>query len=225
MLDVQGLIEALAISPTAYTMDAATVREMILAAQKKNPQYELIFVMDTNGMQIARTSGNLANRGDRAYFKEALSGKTFFTDTYISAFTNSPTITISTPIKNPAGKVVGVFAADISLKAIWEIAAKTTIGQSGYIDVVDHKGSLIAHPDKERVLKNENVATLTYMKAGISCKNGSAGGPSTSGTASLVAYSPMKMLNWGVLTYLPSSEITAVLAKSLVSIALLILLT
>ncbi|KYZ76174.1 chemotaxis protein [Anaerosporomusa subterranea] len=223
MIDVQGLVEALAISPTAYSMDAAAVREMIVAAQQKNPQYELIFVMDTNGMQIARTSGNLANRADRAYFKEALSGKTFFTDTYISAFTNAPTITISTPIKNPAGKIVGVFAADISLKAIWEIAAKSTIGQSGYIDVVDYKGTLIAHPNKERVLKNENVATLPYIKDVITGKAGSAEGQSTVGTASLVAYAPMKMLKWGVLTYLPTAEITAMVSKSLVSIALLIL--
>jgi methyl-accepting chemotaxis protein len=223
MIDVQGLVEALAISPTAYSMDAAAVREMIVAAQQKNPQYELIFVMDTNGMQIARTSGNLANRADRAYFKEALSGKTFFTDTYISAFTNAPTITISTPIKNPAGKIVGVFAADISLKAIWEIAAKSTIGQSGYIDVIDYKGNLIAHPNKERVLKNENVATLPYIKDVISGKPGSSEGQSTVGTDSLVAYAPMKMLKWGVLTYLPTAEITAMVSKSLVSIALLIL--
>jgi methyl-accepting chemotaxis protein len=223
MIDAQGLVETLALSPTAHSMDGASVREMILTAQQKNPQYELLYVMDTTGMQIARTSGTLANRADRAYFKEAVSGKTFFTDTYISAFTNAPTITISTPIKNQAGKIVGVFAADISLKAIGEIAAKTTIGQNGYVDVVDHKGSLIAHPNKERVLKNENVAALAYIQAVVSGKTGHAEDQSTIGTAALVAYAPMKMLNWGVLTYLPSPEITAMATKSLISIAILIL--
>ena len=81
----QGLVEALASSPSAKTLDAAAVKDMIIAAQKANPHFELIFVMDSTGMQFARTSGALANRGDRPYFKEAIKGNTFFTDTYISA--------------------------------------------------------------------------------------------------------------------------------------------
>lgn len=220
----QGLVEALAASPTAYSMDPAGVREMIISAQQRNPQFELIFVMDTAGMQIARTSGTLANRGSRPYFKEAMNGKTFFTDTYISAFTNAPTITISTPIKNQAGNIVGVFAADISLKAIWEMASRTPIGQGGYIDVVDHKGTLIAHPNTEKVLKNESVAALPYVQTVIAGKAGNAEAESTTGVASVVAYAPMKMLQWGVITYLPSSEITAIMMKSLLTMLVIIVL-
>ena len=73
----KGMLEGLAIGPTARSMDGAALRDMIIAIQQKNPQFELIFAMDRNGMQIARTSGNLANRGDRPYFKEAMKGNTF----------------------------------------------------------------------------------------------------------------------------------------------------
>lgn len=222
MIDAQGLVETLANSPTSRSMDAASVKEMILVAQQKNPQFELIFVMDTNGMQIARTSGNLANRADRGYFKEAMKGATFFTDNYISSFTKAPTVTISTPIKDATGKIVGVFAADISLKVLWDIAEKTAIGQNGYVDIVDNKGVLIAHPDKEKVLKTENVGTLEYVKNVIGGQAGTALASSTNGQEAVIAFAPLKSQKWGVITYLPYSELLTNITKMMLTIAILI---
>jgi len=225
MVDVRGLTESLAISPTLYSLDGARIKEMILAVQQKNPQFELIFVMDATGMQIARTSGTLANRGDRAYFKEAMKGNTFFTDTYISAFTNAPTITISTPIKNLSGQILGVFAADISLKAISEICEKIKIGSGGYVDVIDNKGTLIAHPQNERVAKNEKVIDRSYVQSVLKGVSGGVEEISTRGESALISFAPMKMLGWGVIAYHPSSEITAALLKLVYVGAGLILFT
>ncbi len=42
-------------------------------------------------------------------------------------------------------------SADISLHAVQEIVNSAKIGTTGYIDVVDKQGVLIAHPDNERV--------------------------------------------------------------------------
>lgn len=207
MDDAKGLTETLALSPSATAMDAGKVRELILAAQQKNPQFELITVMDTVGMQIARTSGNLTNRGDRAYFKEALNGRTFFTDVYISAFTNAPTITISAPIKDKGGKIIGVLASDISLKAVWEMAERTSIGATGYVDVVDHKGTLIANPDKERVLKSENIGANAYVQSVAQGADGYVTAVSTQGVESIIAFAPITAYKWGVLTYLPTKEL------------------
>jgi len=214
MHDSQGLIEGAAASPAAVSMDPVAVKDMISAIQSKNPHYELVFVMDANGMQIARTSGKLANRGDRAYFKEAMQGKTFFTDTYISYFTNSPTVTISTPIRNQAGQIVGVFAADISLKSMWGITDKAKVGQAGYFDIVDHTGNLIAHPDKEKVLKKENIAGLDYVAKVINGETGSAKTVSSTGVPSLTVYTPIRDFKWGIISYFPDSEIRSITMNS-----------
>ena len=226
MLDSsQGLVEALANSPGSKVLDAAAVKEMILAAQKANPQFELFFVMDASGMQFARTSGTLANRADRAYFKEAMKGSTFISDTYISAFTNAPTVTIAAPIRNAAGGVAGVFAADISLKTIWEIADRTKFGKTGYIDIVDNKGTIIAHPDKERVLKKESLAELPYVKEVISGKTGMAEGISTRGNDSLTVYAPVGKYQWGVIAHEPMGEVFAPITKTLMITGILMLLS
>lgn len=206
MDDAKGLTETLALSPTASSMNAGDVRELLIAAQKKNPQFELIVVMDSTGMQIARTSGNLTNRADRSYFKGAMTGNTFLTDVYISVFTNAPTITISAPIKDKSGKIIGVVASDISLKAVWEMAERTTIGTTGYVDVVDNKGTLIANVDKERVLKSDNVGANAYVQTVLQGSSGYVNALSTQGIDSIITFAPIEAYKWGVLTYLPTKE-------------------
>lgn len=204
--DSQGLVEALAASPTTQSMDGGAVTDMIIAAQQRNPQFELIFVMDAAGMQIARTSGKLANRGDRPYFLEAVKGNTYFTDTYISAFTNAPTVTISTPIRNKSGAVIGVFAADISLKALADIVAKVKIGENGYLDIVDNKGTVIYNPVNDRVINKESFAALDYVKQVMQGKSGYMEAVSSRGDKAITAFSPIAKYGWGVVIYQPVNE-------------------
>ncbi|WP_371381048.1 methyl-accepting chemotaxis protein [Sporomusa aerivorans] len=223
--DARMMTETLAASPTAKTMEPAAIREMILAAQQKNAIFELIFVMDSTGMQIARTSGNLANRADRPYFKEAVKGNTFFTDVYISSFTNAPCVTIGVPIKNSLGQIVGVIAADVSLKAIWGIVDEVKIGQTGYVDIVDQKGNVIAHPDKERVLKKESFADYSYVAKVIDGQTGSEEAISTRGDKTLTAYAPIARNKWGVIVHEPIKEVMATIVHSAVATGIITLLS
>jgi methyl-accepting chemotaxis protein len=221
----QGLIEGLAGSSAAKALDAAAVKDLILSAQQANPHLELIFVMDATGMQFARTSGTLINRADRQYFQEAMKGSTFFSDTYISSFTNAPTVTIAVPIKNNSGAVIGVFAADISLKAVWEIADRMHFGKTGYMDIVDNKGTVIAHPDKQRVLKKESFAELPYVKKLLDGQAGSMDTISTRGDETLTVYAPVDTYQWGVIVHEPTAEVLATVKKSMILIGILILLS
>jgi len=203
-----GLIEATAGSPTAISMDPQALQDMVIAMQQKNSQFELVFVMDNNGMQVARTTGSLANRADKAYFKDAVTGKTAISDVYNSASTNAPTVTISTAIKNKQGQVVGVIAADVSLKFLGELAADTPIGDTGYVDIVDNKGILLAHPEKDEKVKNGTTINTDYVQKVIAGQSGiEKEAVSTSGIKSLTVFYPIKDYKWGVITYLPNAEI------------------
>lgn len=222
--DSKGMIEGLALGPTDRSMDGAAIREMIIAVQQKNPHFELIFVMDSNGMQIARTSGTLANRGDRGYFKEAMKGNTFFTDAYISSFTNAPCVTISTPIKNASGTIIGVMAADISLQALKGISENVKIGKNGYIEIIDNTGTVLAHPDNEKVLKKENFGKLEYVQKVISGKSGWLETVSTRGDNVIAAFAPIDKYKWGIIVNQPVKEIFDVaVSASYIIVAILII--
>lgn len=222
--DDKTLLETLALSPTAYSMDAPKFREMIVAAQKKNPEFETIYVMDQVGMQIAKTTNSsLNNKADKDYFKNAIQGRTYITDSYISQLTNAPTITISTPVKDANGRITGVIAGDVSLKAIAELAGKIAIGKAGYVDVVDQKGVLLAHPDTEKIKNQENIANQPYVQAVMSGGSGVKEGLSTVGVTSLIAYAPIEGLKWGVISYLPKSEINSIVEHSILVMGILLL--
>ncbi|EAX47713.1 methyl-accepting chemotaxis sensory transducer [Thermosinus carboxydivorans Nor1] len=221
--DSRGLVETLAATPTAQSMDVNAMRQMILAAKEKNPQFELVFVMNTKGMQVVKTSGKLLDRSEKTYFKEAMKGYTYITETYISAGTNAPTVTISTPIKDQYGAIVGVLAADISLKAIWDITDNTHVGNTGYIDIVDNKGVVIAHPDKERVKKMESFTGHEYVTDAISGQLGAVEAFSTRGERALTVFAPVGKYKWGVIIYEPIKEVFGVLVKTTIIMAVVIL--
>lgn len=208
--------EILAATPTAKSMDATAVKELILGAQKNNPSFELIVVMDTKGNQIARTSGTLTNRADRNYFQEAMKEHTFFTDVYISAFTKAPCVTVAVPVKNTMGQVVGVVATDVSLKVVWDIIDAVQVGEKGYIDVVDNKGTIVAHPDKERVLQKESFTTYDYVAKVIEGQRDWMQGVSTRGEQSLIVYSSIVRNKWGIIVQEPMSEVMASVIHSAV---------
>lgn len=72
MKESSGQMKGLTGMPAFKNMQVKDVLESIISLQKTNPKWELIFVMDNQGNQIARTSGKLANRADREYFKKAV---------------------------------------------------------------------------------------------------------------------------------------------------------
>ena len=206
------LLETMASSSTAYRMEPAAFKEMLLAAKKNNPEFETIYVMDAIGMQITKTTNSaLNNKKDKDYFQNAIAGKTYITSSYISQLTNAPTITLSTPIKDSTGKIVGVLAGDVSLQAIGDLAKSISIGKNGYIDVIDQKGVLLAHADADKVKSQESIASAGYVQALLRGEEGSQEGNSSVGENSLITYSPIASYHWGIISYLPKSEVNGMI--------------
>lgn len=222
--NAQSINESLAAVPSVRSMDAETMKAFLIEVQKKNPQFELIAVLDKDGQQIARTSGKNSNRADRDYFKEARNGKVFFSDAYISATTKALCATVSAPILGADGSVVGVIASDVSMQSLWGIAEANVIGKTGYIDIVDNKGTIIAHPDKEKVFAKENFSKYEYVTKAIGGQGGSMDAEASTGEDSLIVYTPVEKYNWAVVAYEPTNEVyAAVIQNSLVMSIIVVL--
>ena len=203
------------VSANNNALDAASIKMALLEMKKQNPQFELLVANDITGMQIAKTSGELRNQAGKPSFVNALQGNLYFSDVYISMSTQAPCVTISAPIKNKDGAVIGTMSADISLGAVQEIVNSAKIGETGYIDVVDKQGVLIAHPDKERVLKKDSVANLDYITKAIGGKSGITTALDTKGVEALTVFAPIPAYNWGIVTYLPTKELQSTIMSSL----------
>lgn len=222
MNHAQEINDTISVMPAVRSMDAQAISRAVVDIQKKNPQFELVAVLDASGRQIARSSGKNGDRSDREYFKEAIQGKVYFSDAYISATTNTLCVTVASPILDDSGKVVGVTASDVTLEYLWSIADATKVGESGYIDIVDNKGTILAHPDKNKIHAKENFKKYPYISDAMRGVSGSVEAVSSLGGDSLITYAPVEKFNWVVVTYEPIDEVYAsIIQNSVVMIVIL----
>ena len=112
-------------------------------------------VIDADG--TARyPDGTTAALGDRAYFKQAMAGESVFSNVIISRVTNSPVIVIASPIKGDDGRPQAVLMARLDATMLSAITDRIKYGQKGYSYIIDDKGVLIAHANRQFVLDQKN---------------------------------------------------------------------
>ncbi len=106
--------------------------------------------------QALYSDGQKASLGDRDYFKKAMKGEANFSGVIISKVTHSPVMMIAVPIKAPNGHQSAVLIARLDGNWLSEIIKPIRYGAKGYSYIIDEKGTLIAHANKEFVLQQKN---------------------------------------------------------------------
>jgi len=92
--------------------------------------------------------------GDRAYFKAVVGGKDLsISDPIVSKTTGLPIVVIAKAIKGPDDVLRGVFLMTVNLDRLSAIASSLKLGKTGYGWLIDETGLVIAHPQKEAVMK------------------------------------------------------------------------
>lgn len=146
---------------------------------EEKPGIAEIFVLSAAGGKIV-LSTEKSNEGQyRIYDRYYEEGKKapFIQNVYPSPFTLRPTLTISAPIRGPAGDVVAVLAAHLSLTYLDEkILQRTGLGRSGVVTLVDRHEVFVTgqsyreqaelSPAVEEVLRGSNGAGLYRVPAG-----------------------------------------------------------
>lgn len=107
-----------------YAMTEAGSREIFKNEIKKYSFFELLAVMNRDGDSktiVLRDSdqgdkGLKGNFAHRPYFQEAIKGKTFISEPYISLSSNTYCVTIAVPVTNEQGSVLGIIMGDLSLE-------------------------------------------------------------------------------------------------------------
>lgn len=94
--------------------------------------------------------------GDRDYFLQAMSGRTMMSNVLISRTTNQPIMVSATPIRDHQGRVLGAAIAIMDATVLSEITDNIKYGEKGYSYMVDENGAVIAHGNRDFVLKQRN---------------------------------------------------------------------
>jgi len=146
-------LETLALLDEIKSMDW-TKQLPIIQRQVEGTKFLDIAIVGLDGT-AHYSNGDTSQLGDREYIKKALNGETNISDVIVSRVTNTIVLMYAAPIERD-GKVVGVIIGRRDGNALSEIADDSGYGESGYGYMINSKGTVVAHPDREKVLNQFN---------------------------------------------------------------------
>ena len=132
--------------------DAAASQNALRALQAfaARSDYESVALVDGTSLKAILSSSQSDVGTDlsfRDYVIEAMKGSTFASDPSVSVVTNRPAMFFSAPIKDAAGKVIGVVRSRLNLNGIWGLVEKdkNAEGPGTYGMLLDQNGIRIAN--------------------------------------------------------------------------------
>jgi signal transduction histidine kinase len=143
------------------------------------------------------------------YFIAARAGQTYFGPVIFPADAFEPRIVIAVPIEPFQGEVVGVLAAEVNVRYVWDVVQEIRVGESGYAYVVSGDGTLVAHPDLHLVLQRKNLSDQPQVVASLNPDEiaGDAGVyKNLSDQLVLVSHTRIPSVGWTVLVERPLTE-------------------
>jgi methyl-accepting chemotaxis protein len=130
------------------------VQQPILVSQLENTNFLAMAVVQPDGTAYY-SDGTTSQLGDRDYIKKAFSGEANVSDLLISKVTNGTVLMFAAPIESN-GEVVGVLIGRGDGNALSEITNDTGYGENGYGYMINGSGTIVAHPDSEKVMNQYN---------------------------------------------------------------------
>ena len=130
-------------------------------------------------------------------FEGVLIGKTYISD--INFLDNhTPFVTMAVPV-NKMNKTVGALIADVNLRGMWEIVDNIRIGKTGRAFLVSNDGTLIAHQDKKKVLRNENLKDQKEVQSVLLGRTEAIELNDKLEGKLISSYTPIPGLGWGIV--------------------------
>ncbi len=192
---------------------------------KNVPAIRNVVALDPDGHEALRQSrigrsvpNAAADHSAAEYFTAARSGTIYFGPVIFPPNSFEPRIVIAAPIEPFVGEVVGVLAAEVNVRYVWDVVQEIKVGESGYAYVVDGAGSLVAHPDLHLVLQRKNLSDLPQVAALRNPDPGDGAPGVYQNLASqwvLVSQVHIPNVGWTVFVERPLTEVYAPLRASL----------
>ena len=190
--------------------------------------------LDTSGVKQAHVSraGAVSPSASSDFsatpgFQRAIQGSPDYGPVYFVQ-NSEPHMTITFPIEQFAGTVIGVLRAEVNLKHVWDVVSSIKAGEAGYAYVVGQTGDLISHRDISLVLQRRNLGHLNQVKAAFQAASGTPRPEVTladnlDGKRVISSYAFIPSLQWVVIIERPAEEAYAPLRASTLRTAALLL--
>ena len=233
---------AIALHYSLHGLKSTTSNQNRILAQylRIYPFYDHISIINTEDIKIPTETEQAAEK-QNIWYLPAMKGHITSSDMYISPLTDEPTMSFAAPVTDESGKVVSIITTNLRLDSLWDMVDRVHAENikkklSSYAFLINKDGYIIAHPNKEKILKENPLrdGKDARLRAMISqMTEGKAGTASYEyeGITKVAAYSPCKGYGqykghgWSVGVTEPYSELFAPMNRLLMIYILMFFLT
>lgn len=143
-------LQTLSLQPIVQNMDVEAQPGLLNSMQENFSYMELISTTNAFGENVGRSDGGTPqNYRTALWFQNALRGAPISYQTQSNPGTGSPELVVATAIRNREGAITGTVMFTTPLKILNQQIANQTIGDTGFVYVVDDRGYLVSHPGLE----------------------------------------------------------------------------
>jgi methyl-accepting chemotaxis protein len=139
-------------------IEVEQVNEALALVRDAYGVFATLGVLDAEGIARAhsdRSQVDTLDLGMRDYFEAGMRGETTLSDVVISAISGEPVLVGAAPIRGADG-VLGVLYGAIELSVFTgEFVDTVDIGEGGFAYMIDRRGRVIAHPERELILERD----------------------------------------------------------------------
>ncbi|NHZ63185.1 sensor domain-containing diguanylate cyclase [Massilia genomosp. 1] len=175
-----------------------------------------VVLLDGGGTMLAnmndRRTNNTVNFGKRAYFTDTVAAREgVISRPFKSALSGKPVILITEPVYDADGKLVLMLGGAIDLQRPRFFGQLATLGSgaTGYLFMLTSDGTVIHHPNKERILQrvqDEAGGVTPSTKAALGGFEGWVESPTKRGVRALITYKRLRKTDWIVGAVYPVEE-------------------
>jgi signal transduction histidine kinase/DNA-binding response OmpR family regulator/HAMP domain-containing protein len=154
----------------------------------------------------------LTNQSQSELFQRVIAGGVFVArQTETRPESAVSIIRMAVPIHDMNGPIVGVLAAEISVREMLDVVRQAQIGHTGYAYIVDQNGRLMAHKSVSRFLQLQNqdlshlpiIHHITHPKSDVLLNAEYLG---LEGSQVIGAFAPISVTPWYTIVELPTQE-------------------
>jgi len=139
---------------------------------------------------------------------EAVGGKTYISDPIVPPGQKLPMLLVAVPVQGQEGKPGAVLLGEITLERVQKTIEGISVRRQGNAYLVDRRGVLVAHPDRERVAQAEDMNQVEivgkYLRPGVSA--GTIPFKDKSGKDMVGSYATVPGTGWGVVVQEPRDD-------------------
>lgn len=198
-----------------YSAPSAIQRFLEAHASLRDEFFNVI-ALDGSGKLIANLNNRRAidgsNFSKRDYFIDTVRNrKGIISAPFQSALSKQPVVVVTEPVFDSTGKLLYILggAIDLERPRFFGQLEMLKPGKSGYLFMLTKQGTIIHHPDRQRILMNVKQEVGGAVPSTLAAMNGFEGwveGSSKRGVNALITYKRLLRTDWIIGAVYPMDE-------------------